>query len=258
MAKNIVVCCDGTANEFKRDRTNVVKLVQALVKDPAVQSCYYHPGIGTMAPIGFVSKTGSTIAELAGMAIGYGLSGDICDAYIFICRNFELGDRLYLFGFSRGAYTVRALASLLQMHGLLPRDNDRQVPYVVRMMWAIQQLRKRARSSVTAEQRIDDYFGLAKAFKATFSRSCCPHFVGVWDTVSSVGWVSSPVSLPYTANNPDIAIGRHAVAIDERRAFFRTNLWRQAAPPQPAGPVDMKQVWFPGVTLRRGRRLPRA
>jgi hypothetical protein len=58
MTKNVVVCCDGTANEFKRDRTNVVKLFQALVKDPGVQACYYHPGVGTMAAPGFVTRTG--------------------------------------------------------------------------------------------------------------------------------------------------------------------------------------------------------
>jgi uncharacterized protein (DUF2235 family) len=93
MAKNIVVCCDGTANEFKRDRTNVVKLFQALIKDPAIQACYYHPGVGTVAAPGFVTKTGATIAEVAGMAAGYGLSNDTCDAYIFVSRNFEPDDR---------------------------------------------------------------------------------------------------------------------------------------------------------------------
>src|SRR5580693_3373770 len=91
MSKNIVVCCDGTANEFKRDRTNVVKLFQALVKDPVVQACYYHPGVGTMAAPGFVTKSGALTAEVAGLAFGYGLSNDIGDAYIFVCRNFEPG-----------------------------------------------------------------------------------------------------------------------------------------------------------------------
>ena len=258
MPKNIVVCCDGTANEFERDRTNVVKLFHALKKDPATQACYYHPGVGTMAAPGFVTRTGTFLAELAGLAFGYGLNTDICDAYIFICRTFEPGDKVYLFGFSRGAYTVRALASLLHMYGLVPRDNERQVPYAVRLMWAIHHLRKRAAGpDAPQDPRVAEYFGLAEQFKETFSRACAPHFVGVWDTVSSVGWFSSPVALPYTANNPDIAIGRHAVAIDERRAFFRTNLWRPAAKP-PIGPKDMKQVWFPGVHCDIGGGYPEA
>jgi uncharacterized protein (DUF2235 family) len=81
-------------------------------------------------------------------------------------------------------------------------------------------------------------------------------FVGVWDTVSSVGWFSNPISLPYTANNHDIAIGRHAVAIDERRTFFRSNLWQRSADAQQAGPKDMKQVWFPGVHCDVGGGYP--
>lgn len=258
MPKNIVVCCDGTANEFSRDRTNVVKLFHALVKDATVQACYYHPGVGTMAPPGFGTTMGSRAAEVAGLAFGYGMNSDICNAYIFVSRYYEPGDKLYLFGFSRGAYTVRVLASLLYLYGLVPRDNDRLVPYAVRMLWAIRDLEKRAAASAGPDPRVDEYFGLARAFKATFSQECKPHFVGVWDTVSSVGWFSHPMTLPYTANNPDIAIGRHAVAIDERRAFFRTNLWRRPTPaatplaadqppPAPPGPVDMKQVWFPGV-----------
>ncbi len=76
---------------------------------------------------------------------------------------------------------------------------------------------------------------------------CKPYFVGVWDTVNSVGWVENPLRLPFTANNPDIAVRRHAVSIDERRAFFRTNLWAEPVDLVTGGPKDIKQVWFPGV-----------
>lgn len=254
--RNIVVCCDGTANEFKKDRTNVIKLFQALVKEPDLQACYYHPGVGTMAAPGFITKTGALIAEIAGLAFGYGLSDDICDAYTFVSRNFEPGDRLYLFGFSRGAYTVRALASLLHMYGLMVKDNDRLVLYAVRMMWAIRRLTRKGKPGEARNQLIKKYFDLAEQFKATFSRECKPYFVGVWDTVSSVGWLSHPLSLPFTANNPDIAFGRHAVAIDERRAFFRSNLWRPDKDPAKAGPKDLKQVWFPGVHCDVGGGYP--
>jgi uncharacterized protein (DUF2235 family) len=168
------VCCDGTANEFKRDQTNVVKLFRALLKDSAVQACYYHPGVGIMAAPGFVTKTGALIAEVAGLAFGYGLTNDICDAYIFICRTFDPGDKLYLFGFSRGAYTARALASMLTMYGLVPPNNERLVPYAVRMMWAINRLRKRARSHAAPDPLIAEYFTLAANFKKTFSRPCQP------------------------------------------------------------------------------------
>jgi uncharacterized protein (DUF2235 family) len=114
-------------------------------------------------------------------------------------------------------------------------------------MWKIHSVETRRAKGQTGKGPLEEYFALAAQFKETFSRSCCPHFVGVWDTVSSVGWFANPFSLPYTANNPDIAIGRHAVAIDERRAFFRTNLWRPPELPAAVGPKDLKQVWFPGV-----------
>jgi uncharacterized protein (DUF2235 family) len=210
-----------------------------------------------MAGPGFTTKASAKLAELAGLAFGYGLNADIGDSYIFVCRYFEPGDRLYLFGFSRGAYTARAVASLLYRYGLIPPDNDRLVPYAVRMMWAIRDAQKRPQGP-EREALMDEYFGLAREFKATFSRECKPHFVGVWDTVSSVGWVSHPLALPDTANNPDIAVGRHAVAIDESRAFFRTNLWRPLADPAKSGPKDMKQIWFPGVHCDVGGGYPEA
>ena len=97
---------------------------------------------------------------------------------------------------------------------------------------------------------------MAEEFRAHYGRTqCSSYFVGVWDTVSSVGWIDNPLHLPYSADNGDIEIGRHAIAIDERRAFFRTNLWR----PRPdGGPRDIKQVWFPGVHCDVGGGYPEA
>jgi len=234
--KNVVLCCDGTANEFAVDRTNVVKLFYALAHDPARQVTFYHPGLGTMEPPGALTGFAKRVTRLLGKAIGYGLEADVRDAYVFLMNHVEPEDRVFLFGFSRGAYTVRVVASLLHMYGLIPPGNEPLVPYAIRMMTASEQER----------------FKLAGQFKGTFSTACKPWFVGVWDTVSSVGWIGNPLRVPFTANNPDIANGRHAIAIDERRAFFRQNLWRlpQATPgapsPQPS-PADLKQVWFPGV-----------
>jgi uncharacterized protein (DUF2235 family) len=252
MSKNIILCCDGTANEFKQDNTNVVKLFFTLVHDPAVQKTYYHPGLGTMEAVGAVTMTGRKVTKLLGLAIGYGLEADIRDAYVFLMNQYEPGDRVFMFGFSRGAYTVRALTGLLHMYGLIRPGNEPLVPYAIRMMMAITKLRERK----GAEEEIGRYFKLADEFKKHFCiDTCTPHFVGVWDTVSSVGWIESPVRLPFTADNPDIAIGRHAIAIDEHRAFFRSNLWR---PTPNGGPKDVKQVWFPGVHCDVGGGYPEA
>jgi uncharacterized protein (DUF2235 family) len=243
MSRNVVVCCDGTANEFAAHKTNVIKLFSTLVQDLATQVTFYHPGIGTMEPGGALTPLQRQITKGLGLAFGYGLEYDIQNAYVFLMRNYEPGDRVFLFGFSRGAYTVRAIASLLHMYGVIRHDNESFVPYAIRMLLAI----RRARDRTT----VDHYFALAQDFKETMSSTPCrPWFVGVWDTVSSVGWVANPLHLPYVSNNPDIEVGRHAVAIDERRAFFRTELWRPpppANPPAASGPKDLRQVWFPGV-----------
>lgn len=254
MGKNLVVCCDGTANEFARNNTNVVKLYGALVHD-AGQVTYYHPGIGTMEPPGTLTPWRRRVTRTLAVAFGMYLEHDIRDAYVFLMRTYEPGDRVFLFGFSRGAYTVRAVASLLRMYGLLRPGNEATVPYAIRMMMAVRAARGRGGSDVT--QQIDDYFALAAQFKATMARECRPWFVGVWDTVSSVGWIDNPLKLPYVADNGDIEIGRHAIALDERRAFFRTNLWRPGRDPQQThGPKDLLQVWFPGVHCDVGGGYP--
>ena len=257
MSKNVVVCCDGTANEFAKHNTNVVKLYSALQHDPGRQVTYYHPGLGTMEPAGALTTFARKLTKLLGMAIGYGLANDIRDAYTFIMNNFQEGDRLFLFGFSRGAYTVRAVASLLHKYGLIRRGNEPLVPYAIRMMMAVQ---RQHDDESKRESEMAEYFNLADDFKAAMGGAeCRPWFVGVWDTVSSVGWIENPLKLPYIANNPAIEIGRHAIAIDERRAFFRNHLWRAPDDPRRTrGPKDLKQVWFPGVHCDVGGGYPEA
>ena len=254
MGKNVVVCCDGTANEFAKHNTNVVKLYSILDHGQAGQVAYYHPGLGTMEPSGALTTLARKTTKVLGLALGYGLSADIRDAYIFIMNNFRGGDRLFLFGFSRGAYTARAVASLLHMYGLIRPGNESLVPYAIRMMMGIQKART---GREDADSAVKDYFELAQQFKGVMSATeCKPHFVGVWDTVSSVGWVENPLKLPFVADNPSIATGRHAIAIDERRAFFRNHLWRLGSGPGEHGPKDLKQVWFPGVHCDVGGGYP--
>jgi uncharacterized protein (DUF2235 family) len=251
MSKNIVLCCDGTANEFAKDRTNVIKLYSALVHGTDAQVACYHPGIGTMEPFGALSPVTRAFTRVLGMAFGYGLEKDIRDLYVFLMQTHQPGDSVYLFGFSRGAFTVRAVASLIRMYGVISKGNEPLVPYAIRMMTGIQ----RAGEKKAAK---DAYFSLANEFKRTMS--CAQpriRFVGVWDTVSSVGWMENPLHLPYEANNPDIEVGRHAVSIDERRAFFRSHLWQMPKDPtRDHGPRDLQQVWFPGVHCDVGGGYP--
>jgi uncharacterized protein (DUF2235 family) len=227
MTKSIVICCDGTGNEFGRHNSNVVKLYQAMVEN-ATQVGYYHPGLGTMGARSALTQIGKWWTRLIGLAFGYGISDNVADAYQFLMGKFEPGDKVYIFGFSRGAYTARALAGMLHIAGLLTAGNEGLIPYAIRMV---------------KRKNID--FEVAGRFKKTFSRECKPHFIGVWDTVSSVGWLYNAVRFPFTkaTNNPDLNIVRHAVAIDERRAFFRQNLFGDR---HDSG-QDVLEVWFAGV-----------
>ena len=253
-AKNVVLCCDGTANQIASDHTNVAKLFGVLEKSDR-QVAYYHAGLGTMEAAGALTPITRVISRLWGLAFGLGISGDVCDAYAFLTKHYEPGDRVYLFGFSRGAYTVRVLASLLHACGLLTVGGEALTPYLLRMLTSISNAANRNGESDSAR-----LFETIQWARAHVARSECPvYFCGVWDTVSSVGWYENPMRVPYSASNPSIQIGRHAIAIDERRAFFRTNLWHLGADPaKPTGPHDLKQVWFAGVHSDVGGGYPEA
>jgi len=243
VAKNIVICCDGTGNEYSDHNSNVVKLYSTLVIDPKLQIGYYHPGVGTMGSPSARNWLSKAWSIVAGLAFGAGLLDNVGDAYRYLMETYETGDRVYLFGFSRGAYTARALAGCLHMFGLLYPGNEGLIPYILRMY------SRRTRNAAGMTHT----FSVAEGFKATFCRDCPLHFAGMWDTVSSVGYVWDPVRLPYTAQNPDMKNGRHAVSIDERRCYFRNNLWGAALPGQ-----TIKQVWFAGVHSDVGGSYPEA
>jgi uncharacterized protein (DUF2235 family) len=251
--RNLVICCDGTANEFATERTNVSKLVFCVDQNEDRQLVYYHPGLGTMAPPGALTRTAQEVTRALGLMVGYGLPSDVAAIYTFLINTYRDGDRLFLFGFSRGAYVVRAVASLIYAYGLIPRGSDPLVRYAVRYMTTAT-----ARSKSEAE--VLAALATAAAFKDTFSRTrpCPIHFVGIFDTVGSIGWFWRPVALPFTADNAGIVHGRHAIALDERRAFFRPNLWRRNERLAEHGPRDVKQVWFAGVHADVGGGYPEA
>jgi uncharacterized protein (DUF2235 family) len=148
--------------------------------------------------------------------------------------------KVFIFGFSRGAYTARVLAGMLHSLGLLSRGNHDLVAYAMRLFDALR--------GGNADHDQSRYWRLTNRFRWTFGREVGRddrrfrlHFLGLWDTVSSVGWVWEPASFPYTAANPSVLIARHAVALDEHRAFYRGNLL------QPKREQDWQERWFPGV-----------
>ncbi|KAH9030287.1 hypothetical protein EDB84DRAFT_1494683 [Lactarius hengduanensis] len=243
--RTLALCFDGTTNEFGGTNTNVVKLYSLLGKDKVEdQLCYYQAGIGTYIQPGVA-------AEILDDTIAWYLYQHIMDGYKFLMQSYNVGDKVCLFGFSRGAYTARALAGMLHKVGLLSRDNIEQIPFAYELY------------------KSDDNVALAQDFKMAFSREVPIEFVGVWDTVASVGFIMGK-TLPFADVNTTIRVFRQALSLDEHRAKFLPNLYHHSIPKQPETgdlggddkptpaqdtvpgrkdelyDTDLKEVWFAG------------
>jgi len=156
------------------------------------------------------------------------------EGYKFLMQNYNVGDKVCLFGFSRGAYTARALAGMLYKVGLLSKDNLEQVPFAYKLF----------KSTSPSDE------ALAQGFKATFSRHVPIEFVGVWDTVASVGLIMAR-TLPFVGVNTTIRVFRQALALDEHRAKFRPNLYHRSVPDKSSKKVDTPASSEP-VTAQSG------
>jgi len=247
--KNIVICCDGTGNEVTTNLSNVLKTYR-LLEDSVNQVCYYDPGIGTLGDSNPWSKYLLGIRRVFGLATGRGLDQNILDAYQFLVENYENGDRVYLFGFSRGAYTVSALAGFVYQIGLLKPEQFNLNRYALK-----------AYRSVPFQSNSDAAWRFSRVAKAARMEI---HFLGLWDTVGSIitprrdmYFVWSLQDLPHTKLNPAVRIVRLASAIDEKRRMFRLHQWEpdQEFKPNPfvkdndecGQKQDFQQLWFPGV-----------
>lgn len=244
---NLIVCCDGTWNTpDQRENglpaaTNVVKLYRAVapVDDEGVaQKTYYHPGVGT---------DGGRLARLLGGGLGRGLSGNVKSAYSWLAYTYRPGDNIFLFGFSRGAYTVRSAAGMIANCGLLDlsaADQEAQAGWdAVDAVFDL--YRSKTKAVATPDRR---FFHAAEGEDP--GQQTPIHFLGVWDTVGALGipprfaswWTWGHNHFHDTRLGTTVKNARHAVAIDERREDFLPTLWSNAATHGGA-----KQVWFPGV-----------
>ena len=243
--KRLIVCCDGTWNTADQSEggiptpTNVVKLYNAVAEQDAKkveQVKYYHPGVGTDP--GLLSK-------VVGGGLGAGLDRNIMSGYRFLADHYRTGDEIFLFGFSRGAYTARSLAGMIGCCGIMdPAGHDE--PETWRLINEIYQEGYRKRERYETE-------GLSYHPAPGQSGEIPVRFLGVWDTVGALG---IPEDLPLlglldrpeqyhfhdTALSRTVKNARHAVALDEKRASFEPTLWSGVEARD-----DVKQVWFPGV-----------
>lgn len=230
--KNIIVFSDGTGQEGgKGHNTNVYKLFNMVVdRDDRRQVAFYDRGLGTTAGERFM-----------GQAFGTGISRNIKDCYQFLFQNYNAGDRIFLFGFSRGATTVRSLAGFIHHFGILPECR----PELIDQAYRIYQIDNPQRRLRKAREFIARH-------RTMWARI---RFLGVWDTVAALGvphprWSALINKIPFWKHkfhhlglSESVEHARHALAIDDRRKVFHPTLWDEELLPY----QTMKQVWFSGM-----------
>ncbi|KDR67100.1 hypothetical protein GALMADRAFT_80066 [Galerina marginata CBS 339.88] len=240
--RNLVVCIDGTSNQFSKENSNVVELYSRLVKD-ADQLTYYNSGIGTYVKHSEGWRSWLSLfswwqafVHAIDMATAWTLKSKVLSAYQWLSENYEDGDRIFLFGFSRGAYQVRVIAGMLELVGLLYKGNNEQIPFAYELYT----------NSISDDRRSDEkkQKPLCAHFKRTLSRpNVRAHFVGTWDTVSSVG-IFRGRRLPETITGmKHVCYFRQALALDELRVKFLPEFANGGAAPSGE---NIKEVWFAG------------
>lgn len=245
LPRNLVLCCDGTGNIWKPGpaKTNVAKLFAVLEKSP-LQRAFYDPGVGT--PDGTVADGGGifsldTWRRVGGLAWGRGVWQNVAEGYDFLRHNYRPGDRIFLFGFSRGAFTARAISGLLHMFGLLRSEHDNLLPAVLRVYRSPS---SRERNTAAAEYRRQ----FAENFPGNGSEVPI-HFIGCWDTVESVG-MGQFLGAKITSDaevKPTFRHVRHALALDELRWPFIPRLYQPPRELPADGSRSYRQVWFRGA-----------
>ena len=229
--KRLIICADGTWNRpeglaRKEYPTNVLKLARGVApnsKDGVEQIVFYDWGIG------------SYHNSASGGALGKGLEKNVMDGYRFLVHNYKLGDEIYLFGFSRGAYTVRSLCGLINNCNILDSKHANRVEEAFDLY-------------KTKKYKPNGKYSIEWREKYSIKNSAKINFVGVWDTVGAMGLPFTIFGLIknkhlfYDRNiGSNIVTARHALSLDERRKDFEPTIWE----PKPG--VDLKQVWFAGV-----------
>jgi uncharacterized protein (DUF2235 family) len=253
--RQLILCFDGTNNSLTggaRD-TNVVKLCQLLDVQANNQKLFYDPGVGNSGQIPGVDLTAqikNKATRIAGLALGSGVYENIAQGYRFLMQHYRAGDQIFVFGFSRGAFTARSLAGMVHLFGLLRPEHDALVDSLLHFYF-----------SKRTEQPSEDHAGFA-ALKAqvhhTFAQAHFGHpahkvpiwFTGVWDTVESVGWPGLGKSItgsPTILGKSHVHV-RHALALDEFRKQFMPRMYAVHTDAQRYAHVgqSIEQRWFSG------------
>ena len=263
MEKNIVLCSDGTGNKAIKDRgSNVFKLYEAVERHGSTQQLvFYDDGVGT---------DDIKLLKILGGAFGFGMSRNVRELYCNLARSYSPGDKIYLFGFSRGAYTARTLAGFISRCGVLDISTCTTDKDVMRKVkGAYKAYRHDYNTLVTRVWRY--MFSWLTRYRFGFTRideftqythengNTPIQFIGVWDTVSAVGFPVMGVSnmidkfiykykFPTTTLHKNVRQACHAVSIDDKRKTFHPELWDES---NETG-SRIQQVWFAGVHANVG------
>ncbi len=281
MARNLVLLFDGTSNEIAAERTNVLRLFGTLRRTPE-QLVYYDPGVGTFGAENAWLRSWRRTVEAWGLATGWGIDANVKQAYRFLVENYRpaardsdgrrIGedDRIFLFGFSRGAYTARVLAGFIHSLGLIRPEQLNLLDYAYRTYKGISEHRA---STVAGDEAGHAAFAEMRLYERTLKgHRPAIELLGLFDTVASViesGRIGVKFKThPFTNRNPSVRRVRHAVAIDERRTMYRAETWLpnqpfwgspfRPPPDRPVDPQDVKEVWFAGVHDDVGGGSPEA
>jgi uncharacterized protein (DUF2235 family) len=260
-SKRIAVFLDGTWNTLF-DNTNVWRLKTLCVENDS-QAVYYSAGVGTQ----FGEK-------IRGGMFGYGLDQEIINAYEWLIENYEDGDELFLFGFSRGAYTARSLSGLISEYGMVQLGAPLSIHQLFQRYMlgtgtkSIRQLLKQKSQKPPVPLTVEEEWLLE------YSRPIPIRFVGVWDTVGALGLHLGDLQIPVISSQnykylevdlrQDNTFAYHALAIDEHRKSFAPTLWQRispaGAPPpdaqKPRSVADVEQRWFVGAHANVGGGYP--
>ncbi len=262
--KRIVIACDGTWNRLDaKNPTNVAKLAQAVLPaagDGVGQITCHLDGVGTGRGTGWLARK---LDRVLGGTMGFGLFTTLAEAYRFLVFAYAPGDEVFLFGFSRGAYTARSLAGLIRNCGILERDEAAAIPQALALYRgrspetgpdsdAALAFRARHAAHVTTGAA-EAAWRAARGLPA--GRPLALAYLGVWDTVGALGLpghltlaglFNRGLAFHDTALSPLVRAARHAVAIDERRRTFPPTLWDNIDLLNAGGAGSYAQAWFPG------------
>ncbi len=247
--RQLVLLCDGTNNNLsgRRADTHVVLLAELLQRFPDPQRLvYYDPGVGNPGQLPgttVVDKAGRALDRINGLAFGRGLYDNVAEGYHFLMAHWHPGDEIYVLGFSRGAFTARSIAGMVNAFGIIHGHQDTLVSSLVATYFS---------APSDAQRAIVDQASRLFGQGLTPERRPVVHFVGVWDTVASVGL--PPFGLKIAAK-PTLAGKRfrhvrHALALDEQRAQFAPRAYAQddgSYPLADGSSGDVIQCWFRGA-----------